>query len=150
MVSREQLSQIKSFDSFFSLCQSLVENKDSVFESLFRIAINNTGDGAHLMAGLALIAIEPESNSSCDSLLKQIACSTWDLSDKSIPFYLAAQFGKFQVREAISELIASNELGKDQLILIEGIKYWLSMPLASLSEPLNYFEWQEVIESGNS
>ena len=146
-IGREQISKITNYDSFMEVESELLKsNESSVFNLLIKTCTEQNGDSADIYAGMLLIQIEPKHQLMCSEILKIIANSNWNLSEKSLPFYLISQFGKWNTLKEIEIILNQSNLSKEQIVLIEGIRYWVKHPTSSLSEPLNYFEGQEVIE----
>lgn len=151
LISRDNLSKIKNHDQFFELRQAVFRlGSARLFELLFPIALQYELDGASSIAAMLLIDFDPKAIRSSEELLLEVADSKWDLSDKLIPFYLVAQFGKYNVISEIDKLLSSRAFNYDQRTRVEGIKYWAEMPAASLSADYTYFEWQEAIEGKNA
>ena len=147
-ISREQISKITNYDSFMEVESELLKsNESSIFNLLIKTCTEqNGGDSADFYAGMLLIHIEPKHQLTCSEILKKIASSNWNLSERSLPFYLISQFGKWNTLEEIEIILNQSTLSKEQTVLIETIRYWVKHPTSTLSAPLNYFEWQEVIE----
>lgn len=146
-LTREMLLSIRSYEEFFSFCQSLRKtDAHTVFEFLFSIAISARGDGANSRAGLALIELDPRCPVSCAEVIETIAASSWDVSNREIPFYLISQFGKWPLAAAIQEFCERPDVSEQQRKCVESIWYWAGSPSARLTVNLFYWEWQKTIE----
>ncbi|HZX33417.1 MAG TPA: hypothetical protein VFF03_18855 [Rhodocyclaceae bacterium] len=149
-LSREALAKIRCYDDFFNYCRTICRIEESdLFAFLFPIAISERGDGANVMAGFALMELEPRCPLSCSEAIEAISSSRWDVSTKGVPFYLISQFGKWQLAHEISAFLERPYVVPTQKKYVESIWYWASGPSAKLAGDLTYWEWQEVIERPN-
>ncbi|HEY9826780.1 MAG TPA: hypothetical protein V6D19_15165 [Stenomitos sp.] len=150
LLSREALAKIRCYDDFCNYCRSICKTEESVlFAFLFPIAISERGDGANVMAGFALMELEPRCPLSCSEAIEAISNSRWDVSTKGVPFYLISQFGKWQLADEISAYLDRSDVAPPQKKYLQSIWYWASGPSAKLAGDLTYWEWQEVIERPN-
>ena len=151
MLNRDQLAKIKNYDDFFKVRQAVANlSGTELFNSLFPLSIENLGDGADSFAGLLLIELDPKHELTLADMLLKIAKSKWNVSNREIPFYLVSQFGKWNVLNKVNELLKSGSFNAEEKNYLETVNYWASGSASSLSEPLHYFEWQEVIERENA
>jgi hypothetical protein len=148
---QDQLASIHAYDDFINICKSLaVQDKRTIFDSLFAIAIQNIGDRSDQIAGYALIELEPKCPFTCSQAIETIANSRWDISNREIPFYLVSQFGKWHLEKEIATFLSSPNISEQQRILVDSIWYWAKIPSAKLADRLHYWEWEEVIEKNNA
>jgi hypothetical protein len=146
-----QLSAIHAHDDFLSICKSLsAQDKKTVFDNLFAIATQNTGDRSDQIAGFALIELEPKCSFTCLQVIELVANSRWDISNRELPFYLVSQFGKWHLEKEITSFLSNPGISEQQRVLVDSIWYWAKMPSAKLADRLLYWEWQEVIEKNNA
>lgn len=146
-LSRQHLASVRNYEEFFTLCQSLAKcQPEQVYDFVLPVALSNEQDQAQVIAGRILIELEPRCRDACRELLLTIARSNWDLSLREVPFYLVAQFGKWNLLREINEFVVSPGLSQEQRVRVEGIGYWASFPASELTKPFHYWEWQEVIE----
>jgi len=151
LLSKANLSKIKSYDQFFEVRQAVASiGNEKLFEILFPSALLYDQGGASEVAAMLLIEFDPKASRTCQQLLLEIADSKWYLSDQYIPFYLVTQFGKWNLLGEISQLVSSNKLKHEQSTRIDTIRYWAEMPPAHLSSGFTYFEWREAIEGKNA
>lgn len=146
-LSRGSLSTIRTYEEFFILCQSLSKiGERDVFEFLFPIAASVRGDNANVIAGFALLELEPRCPMSCEATIEFISNSNWDVSNREIPFYVVSQFGKWKVGDAIQAFLENVDKSDKQKRYVEAIWYWAREPSVKLTEKLFYWEWHEDIE----
>jgi hypothetical protein len=146
-LTRDNLASVKNYEEFFVLRQALaLHGGDSLYEFLLPLALTREPDGAHVIAGRALIELEPSCPQDCAAVLRTVATSNWDVSLREVPFYLVSQFGKWHVLQEVEQLTARGSLAERQRVRVEGIGYWASFPTSELAKPFHYWEWQEVIE----
>lgn len=146
-ITRQQLASITNYDAFFELGKELSKlDRRSLYDLLMPIAIESARDGAHIIAARALVELQPECPDGCETVLRTISRSKWDLSLREVPFYLVAEFGKWRLLQEVAQLTALGSLEKQEQVRVEGIAYWASMPASELAKPLHYWEWEEVIE----
>jgi hypothetical protein len=151
MLNRDKLAKIKTYDDFFEVRQAVASlSSTELFNSLFPVSIENLGDGADSYAGLLLIELDPKHELTLEDMLLKIAKSKWNVSNREIPFYLVSQFGKWNVLNKVKELLKDGSFNEEEKKYLETVNYWASGPASGLSEPLHYFEWQEVIERENA
>jgi len=151
MLNRDKLAKIKTYDDFFEVRQAVASlSSTELFNSLFPISIENIGDSADSFAGLLLIELDPKHELTLENMLLKIAKSKWNVSNREIPFYLVSQFGKWNVLNKVNELLKDVSFNEEEKNYLETVNYWASGPPSGLSEPLHYFEWQEVIERKNA
>ena len=148
-LEKDRLANITNYDDFFALSREFSKVEESVlFDFLFPLALEQrTSENTNGIAGLLLIEIDPKPTKILNEIMKEIALSKWFVSNREIPFYLASNFGKWNVIKAYNEYIESNDLTEDQLNRFQTIVYWVSSPAAKLCYDLHYWEWQEVIEA---
>lgn len=147
-LTRSVLAEVKNYDQYFDLSMSISGIEESeLFSFLFSTAVSGRSDGSDSIAGKLLIDLEPKAFKSCKELILEIAASSWDVSNKEIPHYLVSQFGKWNLLETYNQTVPYSNLLPQEKKRAESIMYWALLPTASLSKPLHYWEWQEIIES---
>lgn len=146
-LSRDELSKISSYDEFVDLSLRLDSaNKSELFNFIFPISISARefdGDKSPGVAARLLVAIEPAHTRSCELLLDEIAKSKWDVSCKSIPFYLITQFGKSQLKAHYNNYISYAKLSEEQKRRVGTIIYWSAGPSADLVSSYHDWPWRE-------
>lgn len=115
------------------------------WDLLSSLLLNYTEEQSDRIAGCLLIDIEPSTPHSLEELLAAVAKSSWSLSNRELPFYLVATFGKHSALSAIDGMLPCN-LSAQERTRIEGVQYWAKAPASYLAGRLHYFEWQEAIE----
>ncbi|QEL19260.1 hypothetical protein [Limnoglobus roseus] len=100
-----------------------------VFGLLWPVALNGDLTASH-WAGCLLIQLEPWCPLSVEDAVREVAASALNLSYREVPFYLAAQFGKRAVGEAV-RVVAAEFAGKNTSGL-GATAYWLGMPAVEL------------------
>jgi hypothetical protein len=149
---RSTCAAVRTWDDYFALRQSIVRTwtQERLWDCLWDILLDFQEEESDTIAGYLLIDIEPSPRLSCEELLNRIADSHWYLSNREVPFYLVARFGKEHLSSVLNKKLSSATLTNDQRIMLEGIQYWVSMPASTLSDRFHYFEWQEAIERDNA
>lgn len=149
--TRHNLASVRNYEEFIALRQSLaLLGGDSLFEFLLPHALASEPDGAQVVAGRALIELEPRCPQDCAAVLRAMATSNWDVSLREVPFYLVSQFGKWHVLQNVEQLTTRGSLPEQQRVRVEGVGYWVSFPTSELAKPFHYWEWQEVIERADA
>jgi hypothetical protein len=117
-------------DQFHDLATRLRNRPaDEVFGLLWPVALNGDLVPAN-WAGCLLVFLEPWCPLSVEDALRAVATSHLNPSYREVPFYLASQFGKRAVSEAL-RVVAAEFVGKSAIGL-GATAYWLSMPSAEL------------------
>lgn len=93
------------------------------FQILFHWAAHSQDRGPAGPAAHLLWKTNPRCPIACRQVIQEMLMD-WDVSNKEVPFYLAAQFGTECVRTIISELHATS-IGGEQLVRLDTIDYWL-------------------------
>ena len=142
-----KLDKVSNYDDFVSLQIQLQKQDQSVlFDCLFPLAIAKRNEFPSQMAGYFLIALEPKFTRELEILINEITSSNWDISDKSVPLFLNAQFGKWNVKDCIDKKLMDQNLTENEKIRIKGLWYWAKTPAQYLASELCYWEWKEAIE----
>ncbi|HCF28670.1 MAG TPA: hypothetical protein DEV81_16035 [Cyanobacteria bacterium UBA11049] len=133
-----------SYSEFSQICTELSQlDPARLFNELFSISINNTGDAASSVASAVLVELEPKYYLSCCDMLVAISESTLDASNREIPFYMLCQFGRWAILEEIEALVNGGSLSKTQIKRISIISYWLNVSSATLVEPIiSRWNWE--------
>jgi hypothetical protein len=97
-------------------------NPTEAFEILYPIASNTQCDGPAYRAACLLFLVNPVCPITCTDAIRMLL-SNWDVSIEEVPWYLAVQFGKDAIRQAIDSF-ADEQLEHDQIIRLTTIKYW--------------------------
>lgn len=82
-------------------------------------------------ASCLLVELEPWCPLQCVEVLRAIGSSRLNLSNRLVPFYLVAQFGKRKVAKAYRQLVSA-EFASGVPHELSGIMYWLQVPAAEL------------------
>lgn len=146
----ERISLIQRYDEYFELKQSLSgTNSRPSFEEIWTIALKERWDGSKAVASFLLASLDVAAPRTLEDLLLDIAGSSFDLSNRVLPFYLVTQFGKLNVLAAVEKLIRATT-DQSQKVKLDTVAYWARMPAEDLIHPLHYFEWTEIIEGRGS
>jgi len=144
---RASCASVHNWDGYSDLKKSLAAlSNEQLWTRLWTVLLNYQDEASDTIAGYLLISIEPFPEKPCELLLEEISLSHWYLSNREVPFFLIVRFGKETVLSSIANILASQTISNHQRTLLEGVKYWASMPTAYLAERFHYFEWQEAIE----
>jgi|GEM_PF-3001334 hypothetical protein len=141
---QEQLSTIVGYDDFRQARGQVIGMAhDTQFQALWSLAILRPDSRAVEMAGYLLAELQPDSDRSLASLMAQIHASGLDPSNRIVPFYLVAQFGRRSVVQAASDFIAS--LPRDApRSRVDAVRYWASIPASELCKPLHDWEARDM------
>jgi hypothetical protein len=110
-----------------------------LFETLLRFALDTEPSNSDVWASALLVELEPPCPISCEEALRRIARSRMNHSNRLIPFYLAAQFGKRRVLRIVRRL-RSVEFEVRLPERLKVVRYWLRVP--SISLPGWFSEWR--------
>lgn len=142
----KRVSEIRVYEDFHRLLRDLIEGSVSYsFDDLWDAALRERPSHFYHLYSFLLVSLDPAPPRESKELLKEVALKGFDLSNAVLPFYMISNFGKRQIVEDLSELLAS-ELTKNAKVNVEGVQYFVRHNPASLVEKLHYFEWVEVIE----
>jgi hypothetical protein len=127
-------------ERFQQLAASLREKPaEELFGLLWPVALDTLSSPADQWASQLLVQLEPWCPMTCEDALRAVATSELNLSNRLVPFYLAAQFGKRKVAKAYRVLVPAEFPGEVPPAL-GGILYWLSFPTIDLVEW--FAEWR--------
>lgn len=102
------------------------------FDCLFRVATAAATYGHDQWASRLLVELDPPCPVSCVEALRLLArTGSFDPGNRLVPFYLATQFGKRAVAEAVESLRASEFAGGGPTPL-DAVAYWLGVPAVEL------------------
>jgi hypothetical protein len=139
-----------NWDEYFELSKLVrAWPEEEQWSLLWAVLFAFTDEQSDRIAGYLLIDIEPKPRQPLQEILAVLSKSRWYLSNREVPFYLAACFGKYPVLSAIESALAPEDLPASERLLLEGVRYWVRHPVSCLSDRLHYFEWQAAIEAGN-
>ena len=117
---------------------------------LWAVLLGFKDEQSDRIAGFLLLELDPEPRESLESILSRLSQSHWYLSNREVPFYLVARFGKGAVLASIRSLLSGDSsITHDGRVMLEGVQYWARYPTAELANRLHYFEWQEAIEGSD-
>ncbi|WP_369942319.1 hypothetical protein [Xanthomonas medicagonis] len=141
---QEQLGKIVSYDDFRQACHQVASMAhDTQFQALWSLAILRPDGRAVEMAGYLLAELQPDPDRGLASLMAQIHASGLDASNRFVPFYLVAQFGRRWVVQAASDFIASLPPGAPRS-RVDAARYWASIPASQLCKPLHDWEARDL------
>jgi hypothetical protein len=127
---RQALAEGVTHDQFHELAAKLRGRPaDEVFGLLWPLALNGDLVPAN-WAGCLLIYLEPCCPLSVEDALRAVAASRLNPSYREVPFYLAAQFGKRVVGEALRAVAA--EFAGREAFGLGATAYWLGRPAVEL------------------
>lgn len=109
------------------------------FRSLWPLALNTDLVPADQWASYLLVELDPPCPLRCEDALREIARSELNLSNRLVPFYLAAQFGKHKVLKKVRE-VSAGEFAAGVPETLSGIAYWLDIPAVELVR--GFVEWR--------
>ena len=146
---KEKIDRVMDDEAFTELHLELQHHdRAQLFHAIWPLAVSEPVDGTPTTANFLLVKLDLPTDRSCEELLTDIRDNYWNLSNRIIPFYLVAKFGKQNVVACVEKM--ANELPDgEQKVKVEGVGYWANHPPESLIEPMHYFEWQEAIEGDN-
>lgn len=136
---RDTLGKVVNYDDFLTARRRLDDvPPDRLFEALWALAIQRDEGLAAVIAGFMLVERQPDTDRTLASLLTQIHASQLDASNKTVPFYLIAQFGKAAVLRASKDFLASVP-PEQELSRVDSVRYWAHSPAASLC--FGFHDW---------
>jgi hypothetical protein len=142
-LQRSLLASVRSYADLQRVRDELrPHNGPDLFRALFAVAVDYRADGASDSAACLLAELEPPCPLTCRETLTQLAAGAWNPSDRLVPFYLVAQFGKRELVRAIEVLLAAAGSGGPRSGL-EGVRYWTELPAADLIAGHLEGRWRE-------
>ncbi len=142
-VSRARLAAVRSYADLGRLRKDLRSHRGpDLFHALFAVAVEYRADMASDFAACLLADLEPPCPLACRDALAQLAAGEWSPSDRLVPFYLIAQFGKQELARTIESMLAKAGPGGG-LSALEGVRYWLELPAAALIADHLEGQWRE-------
>jgi hypothetical protein len=125
------------------LCERLRQSDDAeVFRALFPIATDAQRHGPAYDAACLLFAVKPACPIPCKDAVRGLL-PNWDISIEEVPWYLAGQFGKETIRQAIEDL-NKEPLGHEHRVRLGTVLYWADTFFALAPEQLQELERRAV------
>jgi hypothetical protein len=142
-VPRSRLAAVRSYADLRRLRDEFrPQTGPDLSRALFAVAVDYRADGASDFAACLLADLEPPCPLTCRDALAQLAAGSWNPSERLVPFYLIAQFGKHELGQAIETLVATLRPGAGRSAL-EGVRYWAELPTADLIAGHLEGRWRE-------
>lgn len=137
---QEKLRGINTYDDFFEVRRTMTGySEETVFRSLWSLAVRRAGDESTGMAGYMLAELQPDAQESLESLLSQVHASELDASNRIVPFYLISQFGKHVVLQACARFIGALPQGSPRS-RVDAVLYWAGFPASDLCK--HFHDWE--------
>ncbi len=129
---RRTLAEPMTQDRFRELSADLRGRpEDEVFEWLWPLTLDTDSAPVDQWASSLLVELEPWCPLPLEVVLRTIAGSRLNLSNRLVTFYLAAQFGKRRVAKAYRAIVPA-EFPSEVPSELSGIMYWLGVPAVEL------------------
>jgi hypothetical protein len=122
---KETLLAAKSLRDIPAVANKLREYPDEVlFNNLFFTSVEKQEKGKPVaFAAYVLNELNPKCSLTCEQAIKSLL-SSWEISIEEVVYYLAKQFGKEHILNAISSL-SKTHTQEDELMRLRVIKHWL-------------------------
>ena len=138
------LGAVSSYDDFFELRRRIErEPREMIFSALWPLAISRTENGAEGMAGNMLAELQPDPGAGLEELLTQVHRSQLDASNRVVPFYLVAEFGRQAVVQAAAAFLEALP-SSPELSRVDSVRYWASFPASELCKAFHDWEAREM------